>query len=95
MTDQEIIATINKALAREFELDPDSLRPEATLYEDLELDSLDAVDMVIVLEEAFSFKIGTDEAMLRSIRTMQDLYDFVMAKRNEIAASLAGADART
>ena len=92
MTDQEIIATINRALAEEFELEPEALTPEATLYEDLELDSLDAVDMVIVLEEAFNFKIGADESVLRSIRTMQDLYAFVIAKKDEITRKLANAD---
>ncbi len=57
MTDQEIIERINKALAEEFELEIDELVPEAVFKDDLDLDSLDAVDMVIVLEQEFEIKI--------------------------------------
>ncbi len=56
MTDQEIIERINKALAEEFELEIDELVPEAVFKDDLDLDSLDAVDMVIVLEQEFEIK---------------------------------------
>jgi hypothetical protein len=46
MTDQEIIDLIDSSLAEEFELDPADMTPEANIYEDLGLDSLDMVDMV-------------------------------------------------
>jgi len=90
MTEQEIIATANKALAEEFELEPDTLRPEAGIYDDLGLDSLDAVDMVIVLENAFGFKLR-DEQALRAIRTLADLYGFLISKKNESTAATPGA----
>ena len=51
--------------------------PEATLYDDLGLDSLDAVDMVVVLEKSFGMKL-TDQEALRSIRTMEDLFQFLL-----------------
>ncbi len=66
-----------EVLAEEFELDPEKMVPEATLYEDLGLDSLDAVDMVVVLEKTFGMKL-TDEEALRSIRTMEDLFQFLL-----------------
>ncbi len=83
MTDQEIIEKINTALSEEFELDPESLVPEASLFDDLELDSLDLVDLVIVLEQAFKFKIREEEEV-RSIRTLGDIHAFVIRKKHQI-----------
>lgn len=85
MTDQEVVALVNKALAEEFELDESSMTPEANLYEDLELDSLDAVDMVIVLENAFGCRLRDEEA-IRSIRTLNDLYTFIIKKKEAMTA---------
>lgn len=85
MTDQEVVDIVNKALAEEFELDEEDMKPEAHLYQDLELDSLDAVDMVIVLENAFGCKLRDEEA-IRSIRTLQDLYSFIMKKKEAMTA---------
>ncbi len=83
MTDQEIIDLINTSLAGEFELDMEALTPEAHLFDDLELDSLDMVDMVIVLENAFSFKIR-EEKDVRKIRTIGDIHNFVTKKAREV-----------
>ena len=79
MTEEEVIELIDSSLAEEFELDRADMVPEANLYEDLGLDSLDTVDMVIVLEGAFNFKIREEEA-IRAIRTMADIYRFVLTK---------------
>ena len=83
MTNDEIIRTINRALMKEFELDADKMVPEAHLFDTLELDSLDMVDMVIVLENAFKFKI-TEEKEIREIRTLGDIHNFVIKKSEEI-----------
>jgi len=82
MTDQEIIERINTSLAEEFELELADMTPEATLYDELGLDSLDTVDMVIVLEGAFKFKIR-EEAAIREIRTLGDIHKFVIGKYRE------------
>ena len=87
MTEHDIITLINSSLEKEFELDTEKMLPEARLFEDLELDSLDRVDMVILLERAFHFKIREEEA-IRDIRTLGDIHRFVVCKKNEIAASL-------
>jgi acyl carrier protein len=84
MTDQQIIERINTALAEEFELDPEAMIPEATIFDDLGLDSLDVVDMVIVLEGAFGFKIREEEA-IRQIRTLEDIHRFVIDKKSTLA----------
>ena len=77
MTDNDIIALCNKTLAEEFELDPASLTPETHFYDDLELDSLDAVDMIVALEQAFGRKLRDNEA-LRGIRTLGDLHAYLL-----------------
>ena len=79
MTEQEIITIINDALVEEFELDADEMQPELSIYDDLGLDSLDTVDMVIVLEGAFKFKIR-EEAEVKEIRTLGDIHNFVQRK---------------
>ena len=84
MTEQQVIDLINSSLAEEFELDPTVMQPEANIYEDLGLDSLDTVDMVIVLEGAFKFKIR-EESAIREIRTLGDIHRFVLGKLQEAA----------
>ena len=83
MTEKEIIDLINSTLANEFELNIDDMVPGAVLKEDLGLDSLDRVDMVIVLERAFSFKIREEEA-IREIVTLGDIHNFVINKTHEV-----------
>jgi acyl carrier protein len=83
MTDQEIIDLINTTLANEFELNIDDMVPGAVLKDDLGLDSLDRVDMVIVLEKAFNFKIREEEA-IREISTLSDIHNFVINKKREM-----------
>jgi acyl carrier protein len=83
MTDQEIIDLINTTLADEFELNIDDMLPGAILKDDLGLDSLDRVDMVIVLEKAFNFKIREEEA-IRGIYTLGDIHNFVINKKREL-----------
>lgn len=82
MTDAEAIDLVNELLVEEFELEMEQMKPEARFKEDLELDSLDAVDMVVVLEQAFKFKIKKDEAF-KAIRTLGDLHAFVLDKKQE------------
>lgn len=82
MIEIEIVDRINFVLAEEFELDPVKMTPTASFKEDLGLDSLDAVDMVVVLEQEFKFKITKTEAY-QAIRTLGDLHAFVLARRAE------------
>lgn len=85
MTDAQVTERVNELLAEEFELEMENMKPEALFKDDLELDSLDAVDMVVVLEQEFKFKIKKDEAF-KAIRTLGDLHEFVLAKKLEMAA---------
>lgn len=82
MSDEELCRKVVEVLAKEFELNPEQMGPDATLYDDLGLDSLDAVDMVVVLEKTFKMKL-TDEKALRSIRTMNELFQFLIRLKSE------------
>jgi acyl carrier protein len=82
MSDEGLRRKVVEVLAKEFELNPEQMGQDATLYDDLGLDSLDAVDMVVVLEKAFKMKL-TDEKALRSIRTMDELFQFLIRLKSE------------
>ncbi len=86
MTDAEIISLINDSLVEEFELESSAMVSEAEIFADLGLDSLDIVDMVVILEGAFGVKIRDDES-LREIRTLGDIHHFIIQKKCEKAAS--------
>ncbi|NVN91081.1 MAG: acyl carrier protein [Desulfuromonadales bacterium] len=76
MTEQEIIDKTNRVFEESFEIEPERLLPEANIFVDLGLDSLDIVDLVVALQSSFGVKIRNEES-IREIRTLQDLYQFI------------------
>ncbi|MEA3348493.1 MAG: phosphopantetheine-binding protein [Pseudomonadota bacterium] len=86
MTDAEIISLIDNSLVEEFELESSAMVPEAGIFDDLGLDSLDIVDMVVVLEGSLGIKIRDDEG-LREIRTLGDIHRFILQKKRETEAT--------
>ena len=85
MQQADIIAQINTFLAEEFEVDAANMRPDANLKETLDLDSLDYIDLVVVIESNFSFKVKPEDFV--GITTFQDFYDYVLqhVKTEELA----------
>ncbi|KIC95143.1 acyl carrier protein [Flavihumibacter solisilvae] len=75
MTVEKIIEKVNRFLVDEFEVAPELISPEANLQETLELDSLDYIDMVVVLESNFGFKVKPEDFV--GINSFQDFYDYV------------------
>ena len=76
MENKDIIIKVNDFLIDEFELEENQLTPEASLKETLEIDSLDYVDLVVIIEKNFGFKVkGEDFA---GIKTLQDFYDYII-----------------
>ena len=76
MENQEIISRVNDFLIDEFEIEEDQLIPTASLKETLEIDSLDYVDLVVIIEKNFGFKVkGEDFA---EIKSLQDFYDYII-----------------
>ncbi|HEP0605189.1 TPA: acyl carrier protein [Raoultella ornithinolytica] len=69
----DIYADVSALLVKLFEIDPEDIKPEARLYEDLELDSIDAVDMIAHLQKKTSKKIKAEE--FKAVRTVQDVVD--------------------
>lgn len=71
MTENEILEKLRNILADEFELEPAKITPTAHLYEDLDLDSIDAVDLVIRLQQMTGKKIGPEQ--FKDVRTIGDV----------------------
>ena len=82
MNKQEIIDKINQVFAESFEIEKNKLLPQANIFEDLGLDSLDVVDLVVALQQKFGIKIRADQRV-RDIRTLEDIYKFVLILKNE------------
>ena len=70
-----IAEKINAILAEEFELDAEVLQPDASIDEDLALDSLDAVDLTVLLEEQTGVRV--DPKRFIGLRTLADIHSMV------------------
>ncbi|MGY5955001.1 acyl carrier protein [Kosakonia sp. BK9b] len=71
----EIYQEVSALLTKLFEIEPQDITPESRLYEDLELDSIDAVDMIVHLQKKTGKKIKPEE--FKAVRTVQDVVDAV------------------
>lgn len=71
MTDQEIESTIKRILAEDFEVDVEKLTPETNLFTELDLDSIDAVDLVVRLQQETGKKVNPED--FKQIRTLKDV----------------------
>lgn len=85
MTRAEIYNRIVGILVKTFELDPADIKPESRLFEDLDLDSIDAIDMFVELHEVTGRRI--DVAVARKIRTVDDIVNLVEAELQAGASS--------
>lgn len=77
-TQSDILKRIAEILHESFDVDPTTVHPRAHLIDDLDLDSIDAIDLAVRLEEETGFKI--DEKELREIRVVQDVVDLILGK---------------
>lgn len=78
MTEQEIINKVNALLVEEFEIAEDLLTPEASLKQDLEIDSLDFVDIVVLIDREFGFKPQASE--LKNVKTLGEFYNYIQLR---------------
>lgn len=81
MTREEIISTTKEFLSEEFEVDKSIIEPQANLKETLDLDSLDYVDLVVVIEENFGFKVTGEDFV--GVSSFDDFYTLVEKKLAE------------
>ncbi len=79
---KKIEAMINEVFVESFEIEKNELKPEAHIFEDLGLDSLDIVDLVVALQKKFNVEIRTDER-IKEIRTIKDLANFIEDLQSE------------
>jgi acyl carrier protein len=78
LTDEEVLEQIRESLVELFEIEPERIHREARLNEDLEIDSIDAVDLLDRLKRRTGCKFATED--FRSVRTVGDLVDVVTKK---------------
>ena len=80
MERKEIELKVNEFLVEEMEIEAGDINYEARLKEDLGLDSLDFVDIVVIVEKSFGFKIKPEE--MSNVLTVREFYDYIESKIN-------------
>jgi acyl carrier protein len=78
MKKEEVVAKVNSFLVNEFELKESLLVSDANLRDDLEIESLDFVDIAVEIEKGFGFKIKGEEMI--NVKTLDDLYQYILSK---------------
>jgi acyl carrier protein len=81
---QEIYEKLSEVLVELFEIDPAKISLDANLYTDLDIDSIDAVDLVIKLKEITGKKIQAEE--FKQVRTVNDVVETLHVLLNATAA---------
>ena len=90
MEREEIICAVNSIFIDRFELDESELTPEKSIADDLQLDSLDIVDMIVGLQQKFGINLRENKD-IRNVRTLEDVYDLfekLVQEHPEIAEKL-------
>jgi acyl carrier protein len=77
LTTQDLEATIHEHLVNLFEVEPAKINRDARLFEDLELDSIDAVDLVVQLQEVTGRRFKPEE--FKGVRTVGDIIDRIQS----------------
>ncbi len=80
MTKEEIIAKATEVLAEEFEIEATEITPEASLKDTLGLDSLDLVDVVVLVEQHFGVTLSAPDFI--GVVTFENFYDLLDRKIN-------------
>ncbi len=80
MTRTEIEEKVKAFLIDDLEIDEDKINNDAALKEDLGIDSLDFVDIVVIVERNFGFKIKPEE--MQDVKTLSQFCDYIERKVN-------------
>ena len=75
MTRTEIEGRVKAFLIDDLEIEEDKIFPESLLNEDMGIDSLDYVDIVVIVEKNFGFKIKPQE--MTNVKTLAQFYDYI------------------
>ena len=90
MDHDTIVKTVNSIFVERFELDESELTPEKRIIEDLQLDSLDLVDMIVGLQQKFGIMLRENKE-IREVKTLEDVYTLfekLIAEHPELAEKL-------
>jgi len=86
MTNQDIFDRLREILIETFDIDPSAIHPEARLYEDLDIDSIDAVDLIVKLKPLVGKKLQPEA--FKAVRSLQDVVDALQGLIKEPGAAL-------
>lgn len=78
MTKEEIVKIVNRFLIEDIEIEEEKIKDDALLKDDLGIDSLDFVDIVVIVERNFGFKINPEE--MAGVTTLSHFYDYIATK---------------
>ncbi len=78
MTRQEIEEKVRVFLIDDLEIEEENITPDALLKDDLGIDSLDFVDIVVIVEKQFGFKIKPEE--MADVKTLSQFCDYIETK---------------
>ena len=87
MTDQEIFDRLRSILVETFDVQAEHITPQARLYDDLDIDSIDAVDLIVKLKPLVGKRLQPEA--FKAVRTVQDVMD---ALQGLLRADAAGAE---
>ncbi len=80
MDRNEVVKIVNDFLIDEFEIEADLITENARFIDDLDIDSLDFVDIVVIVEKNFGFKLTAED--LAKLPDLKSFYDFITEKVN-------------
>ena len=80
MQNEEIIRKIDNLLIEDIEIDENQIFPAAELKKDLGIDSLDFVDLFVIIEKNFGYKMKAEE--MTDVKTLQDFYNYIIQRVN-------------
>lgn len=86
MQEDEISKRVSEYLIKQFEISPEKIRPEAHLFKDLGMDSIDALDWFAAMQSEIGLPIIEKE--LKMIRTVQDVVDYLVRNLRRSTESL-------
>jgi acyl carrier protein len=78
MNREKIESIVKAFLVEELEADENAITPQALLKDDIGIDSLDFVDIVVIVERNFGFKIKPED--MAGVHTLNDFYDYIESR---------------
>lgn len=75
MTNEEVFSKLKDILVKDFDIDESLVKPEALIAEDLDLDSIDAVEMIVKIKPFINGKIGPED--FKAIKTVDDVVKLI------------------